>query len=110
MDEPWDLFFGDFAISAIFTGANGDVTIPVLFEENFDPTFMRSMFDYQSERTGMTAQSRMIALYAQTALLPLLKAGDQVRTNGKTYTLQPGWYPVQDGKVTRLELSETYGY
>lgn len=110
MEEPWDEFFGDFAIAAVFAGTNGDVTIPVLFEENFDPSFMRNLFGYQNERVGMSAQARNIVIYAQTALLPELHAGEQVFVSGKTYTLQPGWHPIQDGKVTQISLAETYGY
>lgn len=104
-DRDFDFFFAldDHAVTATTGGAS----FPVLFDEFFDQTYMRDMFDYQTERVGMASQARQVQAVGKTSDIPALEIGAMIAIEGKEYELLK-IYPIEDGALTRLEMATNY--
>jgi hypothetical protein len=111
LGEDLDLFFdlGEFAqlaTAVLQTGLKPERReIRVIFDEYFDPTYMRPMFDYTYERAGAKAESRSISVLCKSQDAEGIHHRDRVEVNGRSYEVM-GISPVQDGQVTLLQLKE----
>ena len=104
-DRDFEAFF---SIDEHATNATaGGVTFPVLFDQYYDPTYMRDMFDYQTERVGLASQSRQVQAMGKTDEIPDLSIGAIIKINGVDYQLLK-IYLIEDGKISRLELVTNY--
>jgi hypothetical protein len=111
LGDDLDLFFNpnEFAQLAVAVLQAGQQSIRremwVIFDEYFDPTYMRPMFDYTYERAGAKAESRSISVLCKSQDAEGMHHRDRVEVNGRSYEVM-GISPVQDGRVTLLQLKE----
>lgn len=92
---------GEFATLATV----GAKSFPVIFDEQFDAVTMRSMFDYTQERAGLKAEAHQITATCKTSDLGGVHQQDAISIKGRNFKIIR-IYPVQDGLVSVLEMSE----